>query len=46
MKAAILERLCRPDPPTPTSSMFPLSWLITRTVRVTAEEGRELHQSL
>lgn len=36
IEAAILDRLCRPEPPTPTSSMLPLGWLITRTTRVTA----------
>lgn len=39
MKAANLVKLCLPEPPIPTSNMFPLCWLITRTTRVT--EGRE-----
>ncbi|KAG7255157.1 hypothetical protein CRUP_006431, partial [Coryphaenoides rupestris] len=33
-KAAILERLWRPEPPTPTSSMLPRGWLMTRTTRL------------
>ena len=37
MEAAILVRLCLPEPPIPTSSMLPLNWVITRTRRVTVK---------
>lgn len=46
MKAAILERLCLPDPPIPTRSMLPLSWPITRMIRVTVGKTERIQRDL